>query len=213
MRERRYTVIDRLLGEFDQALRTVGAHARAERPSPAAPHADTPLPDDARHQAGGLMRVNHTGEIAAQALYQSQALTARQPAVRAAMAQAAREETDHLAWTEARLRELGSHTSFLNPAWYAGSFVIGAVAGLVGDQWNLGFVAETERQVVAHLDDHLARLPAADARSRAILEQMRIDEAHHATQAIEAGAAALPGPIQTVMRLFSRVMTRTAYWI
>lgn len=210
---RHYSAIDRLLGEADQALRTVGARARAERASPAANEPEAALSDEQRRHAAGLMRVNHAGEIAAQALYQSQALTARRPEVRTAMAQAAREETDHLAWTDARLHELGSHTSYLNPAWYFGSFVIGTVAGIAGDRWNLGFVAETERQVVSHLDDHLTRLPANDMRSRAILEQMRVDEAHHATQAIEAGAAPLPEPVQALMGLLSKVMTRVAYWI
>jgi 3-demethoxyubiquinol 3-hydroxylase len=159
------------------------------------------------------MRVNHSGEVAAQALYQGQALTARLDQVRDKMTEAAQEENDHLAWTEARVRELGGHLSYLNPVWYLGSFLIGAAAGAAGDRWSLGFVAETEHQVVAHLDRHLARLPAQDARSRAILEQMRVDEARHATVALEAGAAALPEPVKRLMGLASQVMTRTAYWI
>jgi 3-demethoxyubiquinol 3-hydroxylase len=159
------------------------------------------------------MRVNHTGEICAQALYQGQALTARRADVREKMEQAAREENDHLAWTEARIREVGGHTSYLNPLFYAGSFALGAVAGLVGDKWSLGFLAETERQVVDHLNTHLSRLPAQDERSRAIVERMREEEGHHATVAIEAGAAELPAPVKRLMRFSSKLMTTTTHWI
>jgi ubiquinone biosynthesis monooxygenase Coq7 len=159
------------------------------------------------------MRVNHTGEICAQALYQGQALTARNLQAKAALEQAAQEETEHLAWTERRIAELGGRKSLLNPAWYAGSFAIGALAGLLGDRWNLGFLAETERQVVAHLEGHLQRLPAEDSKSRAIVEKMKQDEARHATTAIEHGASALPQPARDAMRLSSKVMTETAFWI
>jgi ubiquinone biosynthesis monooxygenase Coq7 len=159
------------------------------------------------------MRVNHAGEVSAQALYQGQGLTARDPAVREAMAEAADEEVDHLAWCEERLDELRSHTSYLNPFWYLGSFSIGACAGLCGDRWSLGFVAETERQVVRHLESHLQQLPAADERSRRILAQMQEDEARHATTALEAGGAELPRPIRSLMQLCSRVMTTTAYYL
>ncbi len=214
MNERHYSLFDRLLGQLDQAVRTVaGPVPRTDRPNPAADAPETPLDEDERVLAGRLMRINHAGEVAAQALYQSQALTARQPRLREAMQQAAREENDHLAWTEERIRELGTHTSYLGPFWYAGSFAIGALAGLAGDRWNLGFVAETEHQVVRHLEDHLWRLPSHDARSRRILEQMRDDESHHATTAIEAGAHPLPAPVKLAMQLTSKIMTGTAYWI
>jgi ubiquinone biosynthesis monooxygenase Coq7 len=159
------------------------------------------------------MRVNHAGEISAQALYQGQALTARLPTVRGKMEQAAVEENDHLAWTAERIRELGTHTSVLAPFWYAGSFAIGALAGIAGDKWSLGFVAETEHQVIRHLDAHLARLPEQDAKSRAILELMRTDEARHATTALAAGGATLPEPVRRLMALSSKVMTTTAYWL
>ena len=166
-----------------------------------------------RRRAAGLMRVNHAGEVAAQALYRGQSLAARDTAVRAAMEEAAREESDHLAWCRTRLEELGASPSRLDPLWYAGSFALGATAGLAGDRWSLGFVVETERQVVEHLDDHLARLPAGDRRSRALLERMRADEQRHATRAHAAGAAALPPIVRGAMRAASKVMTRSAYWI
>ena len=214
MAARNISVLDRLIGEFDQALHTVfGPPPASDRPNPAGQKNEAELSAAERELAGRLMRVNHAGEVAAQALYQGQAVTAELPLVRAKMQQAAREENDHLAWTAQRVRELGTHTSLLGPLWYAGSFAIGATAGLIGDKWSLGFVAETEHQVVAHLDRHLARLSPADAKSRAILETMRDDELHHATVAIEAGAAALPAPIKTVMAMASKVMTGTAYWI
>jgi ubiquinone biosynthesis monooxygenase Coq7 len=184
---------------------------------------DGPTPPPVRQQpscsqssaqeAGRLMRVNHTGEVCAQALYQGQALTARLDPVRDRMEQASIEENDHLAWCEERLKELGSHPSFLNPLFYAGAFAIGAMAGRIGDRWSLGFVAETEHQVVAHLNDHLNRLPVQDQPSRAILEQMRKDEARHATQALEAGGAQLPWPVRTLMKGAAKIMTGTTYWI
>lgn len=214
MTSRTYSRFDRLIDTLDQALRTVAGPAPTpSRPNPAAAHPEPELSDAERDLAGKLMRINHAGEISAQALYQGQALTARLPTVRTRMEQASIEENDHLAWTEERIRELGTHVSVLAPFWYAGSFAIGALAGIAGDKWSLGFVVETEQQVVRHLDDHLAQLPAHDARDRAILEQMREDEAHHATTALGAGAAALPEPVKRVMALTSKVMTGTAYWI
>ena len=214
MTDRTYTSFDQLLGGLDQALRTVfGPPPEAQRPSPAATLPEADLDAAQRELAARLMRINHAGEICAQALYQGQAATAQLPNVRDKMEQAAAEENDHLAWTAERLREFGSHTSYLNPLWYAGSFAIGAAAGLMGDKWSLGFVVETERQVVKHLDGHLEQLASADEKSRAILDQMREDEGKHATVAIESGAAALPEPVRQTMRLMSKVMTTTAYWI
>lgn len=172
-----------------------------------------PLTDAERQLAGRLMRINHAGEVAAQGLYQGQALTAKLPLVREQMEQAASEENDHLNWCRQRAGELGTHTSLLDPAWYLGSVAIGAVAGLAGDKWSLGFVAETERQVVKHLEGHLAQLPQHDAKSRAILEQMRIDEGQHATTATSAGGIELPTPVKKIMGLMSKVMTKTAYRI
>jgi ubiquinone biosynthesis monooxygenase Coq7 len=205
--------IDELIVAFDKGLRTVFAPAQTLRPVPGEELPSPPLSDSQRALSAALMRVNHTGEVCAQALYQGQALTARNPQAKAALEQAAQEETEHLAWTERRIAELGGRKSLLNPAWYAGSFAIGALAGLLGDRWNLGFLAETERQVVAHLEGHLQRLPAEDSRSRAIVEKMREDEARHATSAIEYGASDLPRPARDAMRLSSKVMTETAYWI
>ncbi len=214
MTSRTYSRFDRLIDTLDQALRTVAGPAPTpSRPNPAAAHPEPELSDAERDLAGKLMRINHAGEISAQALYQGQALTARLPTVRARMEQASIEENDHLAWTEERIRELGTHVSVLAPFWYAGSFAIGALAGIAGDKWSLGFVVETERQVIRHLDGHLTQLPTHDARDRAILEQMRADEAHHATTALGAGAAELPEPVKRVMALTSKVMTGTAYWI
>lgn len=214
MTARTYTPFDQLLGSLDQALRTVfGPAPEAQRPSPAAAVPEANLDSTARELAGRLMRINHAGEVCAQALYQGQAVTAKLDNVREKMEQAAAEENDHLAWTAERIHELGTHTSYLNSLWYAGSFAIGAVAGLAGDRWSLGFVAETERQVVRHLDSHLGRLAPADEKSRAILEQMRMDEGRHATVAVESGAANLPEPVRQLMRLTSKVMTETAYWV
>lgn len=198
----------------DKAMRTVfGSPETTERANPAAGHTEPELSAEEQRRVAGLMRVNHAGEVSAQALYQGQALTAKLPEVRGKMDRAALEENDHLAWCEQRLTELDSHTSLLNPLWYAGSFAIGALAGLAGDKWSLGFVVETEKQVVKHLDEHLERLPEQDHKSRAILEQMREDEAHHATTALKAGGAELPEPVKQLMSLTSRVMTRTAYYI
>jgi ubiquinone biosynthesis monooxygenase Coq7 len=214
MTDRHYTPADRLISVLDQALSTVfGPAPRESRPNPARGKSDEGITAADRELAGRLMRINHAGEVCAQALYQGQALTAKLPNVREKMEQAAVEENDHLAWTEERIRECGTHTSYLNPLWYAGSFAIGATAGFVGDRWSLGFVAETERQVIRHLDGHLARLSPKDEKSRAILEQMKDDEAHHATVAIEHGAADFPEPVKQLMRLTSRIMTGTVYWV
>ncbi len=214
MNDRSFTLLDRLFGQLDQALHTVfGPPPPAARTSPATGKNDPILTPAERELAGRLMRINHVGEICAQALYQGQAVTARLPEVRDKMEQASREENDHLAWTEQRIRELGGHVSYLNPLWYTGSFALGALAGALGDKWSLGFVAETEKQVVEHLTGHLARLPAADEKSRAILEQMRDDEGRHATVAIESGGAPLPVPVRQGMQCTSKIMTRTAYWI
>ncbi len=214
MNDRALSDLDRVVGFFDQALRTVfGPAPAAERPNPAAHCEDESFRAPDRELAGRLMRINHAGEICAQALYQGQALTARLPNVREKMERASAEENDHLAWTAERIRELGTHTSYLNVVWYTGSFAIGAGAGLIGDKWSLGFVAETEHQVVRHLDGHLARLSPNDCKSRAILEQMKEDEGRHATVALEAGAAELPAPVKELMRLTSRVMTGTAYFV
>lgn len=214
MTDRTLTALDRLIGQLDQALHTVfGPAPTPGRASPATDKADAELSVSERELSGRLMRINHAGEICAQALYQGQAATARLPEVRGKMEQASQEENDHLAWTEERIRELGGHTSYLNPLWYAGSFTIGALAGIIGDKWSLGFVAETEHQVVRHLDGHLARLSPNDRKSHAILEQMKEDEGRHATVAIEHGAAALPAPVKELMRLTSRIMTGTTYWI
>lgn len=210
MSARELSPLDRLVGELDKTLRTLGSAHAAGRPRPDGEAQATTLSAADQRAAGRLMRVNHAGEVAAQALYQGQALTARDPRVREAMAQAAREEGDHLAWCATRLRELDTPVSALTPVWYFGSLAIGAAAGLAGDRWSLGFLAETERQVEQHLDGHLARLPAADHASRAILEQMRDDEIQHGASAVQAGAASLPSPVRTAMRLASRVMTWTA---
>jgi ubiquinone biosynthesis monooxygenase Coq7 len=209
---RHYSPLDRLIGEADRVLRTLAPGAmQASRPSPAATQAAPTLNDEERRHAAGLMRINHTGEVCAQALYQGQALTARLPKVREEMAQAAREEEDHLAWCETRVNELGEQTSVLNPLWYGMSFCIGAAAGIAGDKWSLGFVAETERQVCEHLEGHLAQLPVQDEKTRAILNQMYADEDHHRQMAVAAGAAELPPPVKGLMSLISKVMTRTAY--
>ncbi|MGN2392775.1 2-polyprenyl-3-methyl-6-methoxy-1,4-benzoquinone monooxygenase [Pelomicrobium sp. G1] len=205
--------LDPLLITLDNALRTLFAPAPSARKRPGSDLPEAPLSDDERRRVVGLLRVDHAGEICAQALYQGQALTARHPAIQATLRKAAQEETEHLAWTEARLAELGGRTSVLNPVWYAGSLAIGAVAGLLGDRWNLGFLAETERQVEGHLDGHLERLPKQDRKSRAILLQMKIDEARHASTALYHGGAELPAPVRLAMRVTSRVMTSTAYWV
>ena len=203
--------IDSLIGEFDRALRAVAGVAHASRPSPAAGVSENEIADADRRHAAALMRVNHVGEVCAQALYQGQALTARDPVARGALEQAAREEEDHLAWSAERIRELGGRPSLLNPLWYAGAFAIGTVAGALGDRWNLAFLAETERQVEEHLGGHLEELPPEDGRTRAIVEGMQADEARHRSSAIELGAAELPEPVKRAMRLASKVMTTVAY--
>ena len=207
-------LIDRFIIEFDTALRSVVGGAHARRPTPGSDIQSTALLDvKEREHAAGLMRVNHVGEVCAQALYQSQKLVARNPEIRQMLDHSGQEEMDHLAWCETRLQELGSHTSYLNPIWYAGSFAIGLAAGLAGDKWSLGFVAETEKQVENHLESHLKKLPAEDERSRAIVDQMRIDEIEHGQAAIAAGGAVLPESIQRLMQAMSKVMTSTAYKI
>jgi 3-demethoxyubiquinol 3-hydroxylase len=203
-------LIDQLLTSADAGLRTLSGSARATRPAPVAP-AETLLEEPDRRLAGALMRVNHVGEVCAQALYQAQALTARTLELRTQMEQAAREEQDHLAWTEQRLRELNDRPSLLNPLWYAGAFAIGLAAGRAGDRWSLGFVVETERQVEEHLAGHLDRLPAADAASRAIVARMKDEEAGHARGAEAAGAQPLPRPVRWAMRAAAKVMTTTAH--
>src|SRR5574337_518906 len=212
---RHVTVVDRLLTELDRALHTsfpAVAHTAA-RINPAERHATDDLSTDERRRSGRLMRINHAGEVAAQALYRGQACTARDSVVREGMAQSAAEEIDHLAWCEERLRELDSAPSRLDPLWYLGSFAIGAAAGLLGDRFSLGFIAETERQVADHLDGHLKRLSPKDARSHTILEQMKTDETHHGDKASRAGGIPIPFPVCALMRLTSKVMTTSAYWI
>ena len=211
---RNYTPTDHLLMGIDQTLRTLFGRPRTtERHNPAEGLAEAEMTEEQRRHAARLIRIDHTGEVCAQALYQGQALTARLPEVRDGMERAAAEENDHLAWCEQRLRELDDRKSLLNPLWYFGSLGIGAAAGAAGDRWSLGFVAETEYQVVAHLEDHLQRIPPQDERSRAILEQMKEDELHHATIALEGGGAPLPGPVKMAMSLASKVMTRSVYWL
>jgi ubiquinone biosynthesis monooxygenase Coq7 len=205
--------VERLIGEFDRALRAVAGVVRATRPSPSEGIAEHELQVDTRRHAAALMRVNHVGEVCAQALYHGQSLTARSADTRQALEGAAREEEDHLAWSAERIRELQGRASLLNPLWYAGSFAIGAVAGALGDRWNLAFLAETERQVEEHLTAHLEALPAEDRRTRAVVEGMRADEARHRDTAVELGAAELPPPVRLAMRLASKVMTTVAYRI
>lgn len=205
------TLLDRLITEFDVALRSVAGGAQAHRFIPVLDN--EPLDPAERAHAAGLMRVNHVGEVCAQALYQSQKLFARAPQTRAMLNHSAQEEMDHMAWCEARLTELGSHTSYLNPLWYGGAFGIGLIAGLAGDRWSLGFVAETEKQVEKHLSSHLESLPQTDVRSRAIVNQMRCDEIEHGQSALNLGGEPLPRPIQKVMSMVSKIMTTTAYKI
>ena len=219
--DRQYSPFDSLLMQIDTGVRTIfGGVTSTGRENPAAqasrdkdPETERSLSDAEKVLAGRLMRINHAGEVAAQGLYQGQALTARLPHVREQMEKAALEENDHLEWCRKRSNELGTHTSLLDPLWYTGSVAIGAAAGLAGDKWSLGFVAETERQVVKHLDSHLEQLPEHDVESRAILEQMKIDEGNHATTATSAGGVELPTPIKKLMGLTSKIMTKTAYWI
>ena len=214
MSERHYNLLDQVVIGFDQALgHAFGRESRAARENPGDVAGEEMAVIPERRHAAGLMRVNHAGEVCAQALYQGQGMTARDPIVKASMQDSAAEEVDHLVWCEQRLRELDSHTSYLNPVWYLGSFSIGAITGLLGDKWSLGFVMETEHQVVRHLQSHLEKLPRMDEKSRRILEQMKTDEGRHATVAMEAGAAELPPPVKKLMRLCSKVMTTVAYWI
>ncbi len=204
-------MIDDLIQSFDRGLRTLAGVAATARGVPGADLADAPLADAERRHAAGLMRVNHTGEVCAQALYAAQALVARDASIRDRFAQAAREEEEHLAWTQARLDDLGSRPSLLNPLWFTGAFAIGVAAGLAGDAVNLGFVVETERQVEEHLSGHMDQLPPGDQRSRAIVEQMRDDEARHGAMALAAGAAPLPFPVPFLMRRAADVMRAVAY--
>ena len=200
--------------QADTALKTLaGKPVVTEREYPAKNIDDCELSDSERKHIAGLMRINHAGEVSAQALYQGQSLTSKNPEIREKLQQAAAEENDHLVWTENRVNELGGRTSLLKPFWYIGSFALGALAGAIGDKWNLGFLAETEKQVVKHLDAHLDEIPSSDKRSRAVLEQMKIDEAKHATTAIESGGAELPKPVKKAMTLMSKVMTNTAYYL
>jgi len=205
--------MDRFLGAADSALKTLFAKQRAARPCPIVPGDETQLAPNERREAAALMRVNHVGEVCAQALYTAQALATSDPALRSHFQKAAAEETDHLAWTADRLAELGDRPSLLNPLWYAGAFGLGLLAGRLGDRLSLGFVVETERQVEAHLQSHLDRLPPGDHASRAIVVQMKDDEAAHAAQALQAGAVELPAPARALMRAAAKVMTTTAHYI
>jgi ubiquinone biosynthesis monooxygenase Coq7 len=214
MQDRHLTPLDRFLSGINDALKTVAVPAgRSARKNPAEGIDEADLDARAKSHAAGLMRVNHAGEIAAQGLYQGHAAVARDETISEQMQHAADEEFDHLAWCEQRLAELDAKPSKLSPIWYVGSFVMGATSGLFGDKWSLGFIAETERQVCEHLSSHLQRLPDDDARSRAIVQQMRDEEQQHGENAIDAGAAELPQPIRKLMRLTSKVMTKTAYRI
>ena len=214
MTTRHLSPLDRALVNLDQAVRTVfGRPQTTGRPNPATGIPEARLSDQERKHVARLMRINHTGEVCAQALYQGQALTARVPDVQRSMERSALEENDHLHWCETRIEDLGDRKSLLNPLWYASSFAIGALAGLAGDKWSLGFVVETERQVESHLDGHLSDIPANDEKTRAILQEMKADEMHHAAVAKAAGGAGLPAPIKLAMRLTSKVMTRSVYWV
>lgn len=209
---RNFSPLDDVIMQVDTGLRTLfGKPNITERSNPENAVDEGELSSQEKELAGRLMRINHSGEVAAQGLYQGQALTAKLPEVKAKMERAAQEENDHLDWCEQRINELGTHTSYLNPFWYAGSVAIGAAAGLAGDKWSLGFVAETEHQVVRHLHEHLEQISENDHKSRAILEQMKEDEGHHATVAINAGGADLPSPVKKFMSLTSKIMTKTAY--
>lgn len=207
------SILAHLILQVDLALRTIFVQAPTVRPMPGEALPDPELSEEERRHVAALMRVNHVGEVCAQALYAGQAFTARDGAVREALHQAAWEETEHLNWTERRIEELGGRKSLLNPLWYAGAWTIGAVAGRLGDSVSLGFVAETERQVEMHLDGHLSQLPAADRRSQAIIDQMKADEVAHAQTALSLGAAELPGVAKGAMKLAAKVMTKTAYWV
>ncbi|NVK22587.1 MAG: 2-polyprenyl-3-methyl-6-methoxy-1,4-benzoquinone monooxygenase [Kangiellaceae bacterium] len=211
---RQFSFFDRLCMVADSALKTtVGIYDMQPRTSPAADIDDVELSEQEQKHAASLMRINHTGEVCAQALYQGQALTAKLPNIRQKMEQAADEEIDHLAWCSERIKQLNSRESYLNPLWYGMSFSIGALAGIAGDKWSLGFVAETEHQVCRHLDEHLEKLPSQDKKSQAILEQMKEEELKHATVALEHGGAELPAPIKGAMTLMSKVMTKSVYYL
>lgn len=212
--QRDYSPLDQLLIQVDLGLRTLlGNPEPTGRPDPAADLPEADLSEAERREAMRLMRINHTGEVCAQALYQGQALTARSAEVKGLMQESAAEENDHLIWCQRRVEELGGRISYLSPFFYVGSLALGAAAGLAGDRWSLGFLAETERQVEAHLEGHLGRLPAGDQKTRAIVEQMKEDERKHATTATDAGGAELPFPVRQAMRLASKVMTKTTYWL
>jgi 3-demethoxyubiquinol 3-hydroxylase len=213
MDSRQYSRLDLFLGQINRSINALASKTVARRASPGAQVVESELSPSERSESARLMRVNHAGEIAAQALYDGQAFAARSQPVAAAMRQAANEEKDHLAWCEQRLTELGGRTSLLNPMWYAGSFVLGAVAGAFGDESSLGFIVETERQVETHLHEHLRRLPHADARSRSILEHMQIDEVRHGAEAAARGGKPLPAMVRNAMRLTSQLMTRGSYWL
>lgn len=206
-------MLDGIISELDRILRTLAAPARTVRPLPGGDLPDVTLDDAQRRHVGALMRINHVGEICAQALYQGQGLTCRDPAVKDALRQAAHEEVEHLSWTASRMQDLGARPSLLNPLWYGGALAIGVTAGLVGDKWNLGFLSETEKQVEAHLQSHLDRLPAGDQKSWRILEQMRQDEREHAVTAQRLGAAELPASVRLAMKAASKVMTGVAYYV
>jgi ubiquinone biosynthesis monooxygenase Coq7 len=206
-------MIDQLIIGFDKALRTVFANAHTVRPVPGESQPEAELSDEEKRLAAGLMRVNHCGEICAQALYQGQALMSKDEGIKRALEGAAHEETEHLAWTERRIAELGGRKSLLNPLWYGGSLAIGVLVARFGDGVNLGFLAETERQVEAHLKSHLERLPAQDLRSREIVEQMEVDEVAHAETALNLGAIELPAPVKAAMKATSKIMTGVAYWV
>ena len=208
-----YTTLDKFIIEFDKALHTLAATPKSARPLPGGTLAEADLSEAEKRHAASLMRVNHCGEVCAQALYQGQALACDEPAVTRALASAAREETEHLAWTEQRVAELGGRLSLLNPLWYAGSLALGYAAGKFGTRWNLGFLAETERQVEAHLEGHLERLAPQDIKTRAIVEQMKHDESVHARTAYDLGGAELPEPVKRAMRLSAKLMTQASYWV
>jgi len=214
MEKRHLSPIDKILAGANNALRTLASPAgRPTRKNPSESILDAKLNSKQKAHAAGLMRVNHAGEVAAQALYQGHATVARDEKIETQMKHAADEEFDHLAWCEQRIHELGYQPSRLSPLWYAGAYTIGAASGLLGDKWSLGFIAETEKQVCSHLDSHLDRLPEDDAKSRAIVKQMRDEEEEHGKNAIEAGAAELPWPVVRLMRATAKVMTNTAYWV
>ena len=204
--------LDSLIMEFDKGLRTLFSRAQSIRPFPDDSLPEAALSEEEKSLSAALMRVNHSGEICAQALYQGQALTARDPVVQQKLQQAAQEETEHLAWTSRRVHEMGGRLSLLNPLWYGSSLAVGAFAGMLGDKWNLGFLAETERQVGAHLQSHLARLPQQDEKSRAVIQQMYVDETRHSDMAMQLGGVELPLPVKLAMKASSKVMTRTAFW-